>query len=73
MELFLRLAGVIFFMSVFSSLSSLPLAVSLAGGLLFLLGAIMIETTKRIETTKTTETIKTTDMQTIKRRKDDDI
>ncbi len=76
MELLLRLAGVTSSTFMSSSLSSLRLAVSLAGGLLFPLGAITTETTKRTETTKTTKataTTKTTDTQIIRRREGDDI
>ncbi len=46
-------------MSVSSLLSSLRLAASLAGDLLFPLEAITTETTKRAETTKTTGTTET--------------
>ncbi len=70
MELLLCLAGVTSSTSVSLSLSSLRLAASLAGGLLFPLGAITTETTKRTETTETTET---TNTQTIRRRKGDDV
>lgn len=85
MELLLRLAGVTSSMSVFLSLSSLHLAGSLAGGLLFSLEAIMtkttektetietIKTTETTETTKTTKTTKTTDTQTIRRQEEDNV
>lgn len=73
MELLLRLVGVISSTSMFLSLSSLRLAASLAGGLLFPLRTITIETTERMETTKTIKTTKTTDTQTIRRKERDDI
>ena len=59
MELFLYLAGVNSSTLLFSPLSSLRLAGSLAGGLLFPLGAIIKETTETTETTETAETMET--------------
>ncbi len=73
MELLLHLAEITFSMSVSSLLSSLRLAMSLAGGLLFLLRAITMETTKKTEITKTSETTKTINMQTIRRREGDNV